>query len=180
MTVGLTEGWHWRIWEASGWKWIKQAGWWLQVISVNFQTVLSSITSNSHRPICRRGGIVPVLLLNGQPFQRINWMHVTGKVSAAEAVPFRTHESSKTNKSSRPCSPSPFPAISPFLFPHAGVQRGGVLVWVMRKISGGDALEVGTVWQEKQSVWERGTETGSGMMKDWRWQTSVAWRFQTW
>ena len=36
---------------------------------------------------------------------------------------------------------------------------------MMREISGGDALEVGTVWQEKQSVRERGTKTGSGVMK---------------
>lgn len=53
---------------------------------------------------------------------------------------------------------SPFPATSPFSFPHAGVEGGGVpewTVWVMRKISGGDALEVGTVWQEKQRVCER-------------------------
>lgn len=94
------------------------------MISPSFQTAPSSIASNSRRPICRRGGTVPALLLNGRPFQRINWMHVTGKLSAAEAAPFRTHESSKRNKSSPPSSPSPFPAISSFSFSHAGEERG--------------------------------------------------------
>lgn len=63
----------------------------------------------------------------------------------------------RTNRPARLCRPH-FQPSHPFHSPYAGVEGGGGVpewtVWVMRKISGGDALEAGTVWQEKQKVYE--------------------------
>lgn len=148
MTVGWQRGRHWQWWGRSGWKSIKQP---LQVISRVFSrrqhfrcSLFLNITLSS--PNLQTRGIVPSLLLSGQPFQSINWTRVRGKFLLPKQ---HLSEHMRPPKwMNRPlCLPFPFSPVLFFSFPHAA-EEGGVLlrtVWVMREISGRDALEVGTL-----------------------------------
>lgn len=147
--------------------------------------LLSVLSTTLSSPDPQTKGIVPSLLLSGQPFQSINWTRVRGKFFAAKAAPFRTYESAQMNDS----SPTPSLPTSFFSFSRRVEERGVPqrTVWVMREISGRDALEVGTLCKQRSVylckcvyVCVGGTEAGSREMKDWRWQMSVAWRLRTW
>lgn len=120
------------------------------------RSLFLNITLSS--PNLQTRGIVPSLLLSGQPFQSINWTRVRGKFLLPKQ--HLSEHMSPPKWMNRPlCLPFPFFAPSHSFHSLRAVEEGEVLlrtVWVMREISGRDALEVGTLRQNSVcSVCER-------------------------
>lgn len=112
---------HWQWRWGSGWKSMKQPRQRLQVISWVFSrwqhfycSLFLNITLSS--PNLQTRGIVPSLLLSGQPFQSINWTRVRGKFSLPKQ--HLSEHMSPPKWMNRPlCRPFPFSPVSFFSFP---------------------------------------------------------------
>lgn len=152
--------------------------WYLEFsVGARTSSTRSSLASHSHLPICRRGELSHHFCWVGSPF-KVSIGHVSEESFCCQSSTFQNIWA-LPNECIVPSLPFPFSPVSFFSFPGAA-EEGGVLlrtVWVMREISGRDALESGDSALAEQCVhvrecvWvcvgemERGRGGGEGKRK---------------